>query len=81
MANISIDVEKNIKNEFFKSADTMVSLCTEQSDKVRLNTSQLQNSGTVYKREWFDGTIDIDFATVKVAVPKGYKEILKIDAM
>lgn len=81
IANISIDVEKNIKNEFFKTADTMVSLCTEQSDKVRLNTSQLQNSGTVYKREWFDGTIDIDFATVKVAVPKGYKEILKIDAM
>lgn len=81
MANISIDVEKNIKNEFLRTADAMVSLCTEKSDKVRLTTSQLRDSDTVYKREWFDDTIDIYFATVKVGVPKGYKEILKKDAM
>lgn len=67
LTNIRINQEKNIRNEFYRAADTVVSLCKENKSRyVKVFADNCK-----YERSCFEKVQEVSFGNVSVLVPIG----------
>lgn len=67
LANVKVDANKNLRNEFMKSADMVASSCKDQNSTY----VKLFDDGIRYERRHFEKTQEVLFENVKVMIPIG----------
>lgn len=78
MSDVVINTKVNLKREFVRCADVVARACgEEESALVRISAELQDGINQLYRRSWFENTIEMKFETITIAVPKGYQEILQ----
>ena len=78
ISDVVINTKVNLKREFVRCAD-VVSMAggDDQSEYVRISAELQHDINRYYRRSWFDGSQEVPFESISMAVPKGYREILR----
>lgn len=73
-----INTKVNLKREFVRCAD-VVSMAggDDQSEYVRISAELQDDINRYYRRSWFDGSQEVPFESISMALPKGYRDILR----
>ena len=73
-----INTSVNLKREFVRCADVVAMACKdEQSEYVRITSELQEGIDRIYRREWFEGAIELPFEGITISVPKGYRWMIK----
>lgn len=67
LAKVKVDKNKNLRNEFMKSADMIASSCKDENSAY----VKLFDNDTRYKRKHFEKTQEVLFGNMKVMIPIG----------
>lgn len=79
LAPIKIDIKNNLCSEFVKAADTLAGSYRGECKYVRISAGLQEGQDLIYDKTIFCDTIEMEFSTVTVQVPVGYREILGRD--
>lgn len=80
MCNVSIQRNKNIKNQLLRILDGLFSLCGDEESELVVNMtfaagSEYHHAG--FKREWYRGVIELPFENICIPVPVDYRKVLE----
>lgn len=80
LCNVKLVRDNTLRNQLYKLQDNIASMFTEEeSDTLTLLPRViLGDTDFRYDKHWFDDVIKMDFNGMKINVPIGYDEILKL---